>query len=334
MKPKHSCFLLLMAVVGLFGASAMARADYSGEPAVQLFIDKMVQEQQFTKAELEGIFAQAAKQQAILDAIARPAEKTKSWAEYRPIFLKPARIKDGVAFWQDNEQALADAEQVYGVPAEYIVAIIGVETLYGRVTGRYRVIDALSTLAFDYPPRSPFFTRELEAYLIMCREHKIDPLQIKGSYAGAMGLGQFMPSSYREYAVDYSGDGWPDIWNNQGDAVASVANYFKRHGWQRGGTVAVRARPSKAVAIDDKKSIAKPEKHLSDWLTLGLSPVTPLAATTPLNVLELQGVFGEEYWFTANNFYVITRYNRSALYALAVHQLAQEILTEKMNRDK
>ncbi|WP_371872603.1 lytic murein transglycosylase B [Gilvimarinus sp. DA14] len=308
----------------LSASAVPALADYREHAETQKFIDKMVNEHGFERANLEALFANTERQERILELIARPAEKTKSWADYRKIFIQDKRISDGVKFWQENRNALARAEQVYGVPAEYIVAIIGVETLYGRVTGSYRVMDALSTLAFDYPPRSPFFTKELENYLILMREHGKDPLINKGSYAGAMGYGQFMPSSYRHYAVDFDGDDWPDIWNNTTDAIGSVANYFKQHGWQRGDFVTVRVRPPAEIG-DLPSPINKPEQTVPDWQKAGFTPVQSVPAEAPAVVVRLDGALGDEYWLSFINFYVITRYNRSAMYAMAVHQLAQAI---------
>ncbi|WP_232305487.1 lytic murein transglycosylase B [Gilvimarinus polysaccharolyticus] len=292
-----------------------------------MFIDRMVTEHQFSRESLQALFYHANKRQTILDAISRPAEKTKSWADYRNIFIKDARIKSGVKFWLDNADALARAEQEFGVPAEYIVAIIGVETLYGRVTGSYRVIDALSTLAFDYPPRSDFFTRELEQYLLLTREHQQDPLSHKGSYAGAMGYGQFMPSSYRHYAVDFDGDDLPDIWNNLPDAIGSVANYFKSHGWQPGKQVVLRARPEDTLdSTIVYNQIVPPEHSIGGWMKAGLKPISAVPSETLALAIKLDGALGDEYWLGFNNFYVITRYNRSHMYAMAVHQLAQAIV--------
>lgn len=306
--------------------ASAARADYTQSPEAQVFIERMVSEHNFTRESLQALFAQAEKRQPILDAISRPAEKTKSWADYRKIFIKEARIEGGVTFWRDNAEALARAEQEFGVPAEYIVAIIGVETLYGRITGNYRVMDALSTLAFDYPPRSEFFTRELEQYLLLTREHQQDPLAHKGSYAGAMGFGQFMPSSYRHYAVDFDGDDLPDIWENLTDAIGSVANYFKSHGWQRGELVTLRARPDdtldSAIVFNQ---IVPPERTIGQWREAGLQPIRHVPSEVKALAVKLDGSLGDEYWLGFNNFYVITRYNRSHMYAMAVHQLAEAI---------
>ncbi|OII56879.1 lytic murein transglycosylase B, partial [Pseudomonas putida] len=228
--------------VGLFGAVQLAHAgDYQGSPQVAQFVGEMSRDYGFAPEQLMGVFAEVQRKQSILDAISRPAERVKPWKDYRPMFITDARIARGVDFWRQHEAVLARAEQEYGVPAQYIVAIIGVETFFGRNTGNYRVIDALSTLGFDYPPRAEFFRKELREFLLLAREEQLDPLTLKGSYAGAMGLPQFMPSSFRNFAVDFDGDGHINIWNNPDDAIGSVASYFKRHGWVAGEGVVSRA---------------------------------------------------------------------------------------------
>jgi membrane-bound lytic murein transglycosylase B len=259
--------------------------------------------------------------------MSKPAEKRLQWYEYRKIFLTQSRIDGGVEFWHRNADALRDAARVFGVAPQIIIAIIGVETRYGSNTGRHRVIDALSTLAFDYPARSPFFTSELEQYLLLGREEKIDLLATTGSYAGAMGYSQFIPSSYREYAVDFDGDGRRDLWHSPRDIIASVANYFHLHGWQAGQPVAV---PAKVQTTAGK---------LQSILDLGYEPRTTLGALradgiTPQRkypddqqaaLLRYEQENGPEYWLGFPNFYVITRYNHSPLYAMAVYQLSEEI---------
>jgi len=271
-----------------------------------------------------ALLDQAERKQSILDAISRPAEKTKPWYDYRKIFLTDKRALEGVAFAQQNAETLAKVSDQTGVPASVITAIIGVETFYGRITGSYRVIDALATLAFDYPKRSPFFTRELQNFLVLAYESGKDPLALKGSYAGAMGYGQFMPSSYRAYAVDYDGDGVADIWTNADDAIASVANYFLRHGWEPGAPVIVPAN----YDGDSSEIFAgglKPEKTVGELAEEGFAPRSATDISLVATPLRLEGSEGYEYWLCLENFYVITRYNHSAMYALSVWQLSQEI---------
>jgi|SRR5690606_13392724 membrane-bound lytic murein transglycosylase B len=320
---------LLMAVVLLIPLAAVA--NYASHPEAVTFIDEMVNEHGFTREEVTAWLEAAEKQQSILDAISRPAERTKTWKEYRPIFIVPLRITNGVKFWREHRAVLERAEQEYGVPAEMIVAIIGVETNYGRNTGNHKVINALTTLAFDYPPRAPFFRKELQHYFLLTREQQQDPLVFKGSYAGAMGYGQFMPSSYRSYAVDFDGDGFTDIWNNTTDAIGSVANYFKRHGWQKGAPVASRARFEGDPAGETFNDIQPPKLTVAEWKARGFTPVAPLSDTTKASALQLEGQHGLEYWLATQNFYVITRYNRSHLYSMAVYQLSQ-LIKEQMEQ--
>jgi len=255
----------------------------------------------------------------------RNAEKRLQWHEYRKIFLTPARIDGGVAFWKENADILRKAEAAFGVAPQIIVAIIGVETRYGNNTGRHRVLDALSTLAFDYPPRSEFFTGELEQYLILAREEDIEVVTTTGSYAGAMGYGQFIPSSYRNYAVDFDEDGKRDLWNNKMDIIGSVANYFNRHGWKAGSPVAVRAK----VEGDQYSALLelgyKPNTVLDALRHDGITPIEPMPDDLVAALLSLEQKDGPEYWLAFNNFYTITRYNHSPLYAMAVYQLSEEI---------
>jgi membrane-bound lytic murein transglycosylase B len=333
-----SVFKKGVALFTLAGLSCSVAADYRQHPLAAEFVNEMVQQHGFTAAEVNQLLSKAQKRQPILDAIARPAEKSKTWKEYRPIFIVPMRITNGVAFWAAHRADLARAEKEYGVPAEIIVSIIGVETNYGKNTGSWYVIDALSTLAFDYPPRAPFFRSELVNYLLLTREQKHNPLEFKGSYAGAMGYGQFMPSSYRNFAVDFNGDGFTDIWNNPTDAIGSVANYFKQHGWQKGKAVVVPAKLTGARApLLQNVSFNKvelPSIKISDWKKLGLAPNARVSASAPAIAIEFDGVHGLEYWLGLENFYTITRYNRSPMYAMAVYDLSKEIKTamHKTNR--
>lgn len=308
------------------------RGGYLSRPDMQSFVDEMVQRHGFDRQQMLRLFAQVRRQDRVLEAISRPAE-AKPWYDYRPIFLTSGRIEKGVAFWAAHEALLDRASQVYGVDPEYIVAILGVETYYGQRTGSFAVLDALTTLAFDYPPRGGFFRRELEHYLLLTREESLDPLQLQGSYAGAMGQGQFISSSYREYAVDFDGDGRRDLWGSTADAIGSVANYFRRHGWDLGDEVAVEARTSGQGYTDLVAKGIKPSLTLAELSANGVEPAQALAtADTPLSLIELEGDDGRELWIGFNNFYVITRYNRSPLYAMAVHQLAQEIQSHHRGR--
>ncbi len=316
-------------LASLFGALATGPGcaeDFQDNPKTQAFIEEMQERHQFDRKELEALFAQAKKRDDILEAISRPAEKTKPWYEYRNIFLTPKRIDGGVNFWKENQDILDRAEQAYGVDAAIVVAIIGVETRYGANTGSYRVIDALSTLAFEYPPRSKFFRSELEQFLILAREEDVDVRKVKGSYAGAMGYGQFIPSSYRAYAVDFSEDGKRDLWGNLDDAIGSVANYFHRHGWKTGEPVASKVNSSAPAAGFQVSEKIKPgKKTAGDFAKAGVTADPSLPVHQAVALLEFAQPNGPEYWLTTKNFYVITRYNRSPLYAMAVYQLSKAI---------
>ncbi|MCL6416707.1 lytic murein transglycosylase B [Aestuariirhabdus sp. Z084] len=306
-------------------ANAVLAADYQDSKDAEKLIEEMVQEHQYDPEVLKRVFNSAARQQSILDAIARPAERTKTWHEYRQIFVTPRRTKAGLAFWQEHEESLARAEQEYGVPAEIIVAIIGVETFYGKHRGKYRVVDALSTLGFDYEPRKKFFRKQLKEFLLLSREQQFDPLDLTGSYAGAMGFPQFIPSSFRAYAVDFDQDGQIDIWNNPVDAIGSVANYFRRHGWKQGDPVVTRARVSGQQYADGVSDNLKPGQALSQLQSLGWEPLELPTSDDKVRGIKLQGEHGSEFWVGMHNLYVITRYNHSTLYAMAVFQLSEEL---------
>ncbi len=303
-------------------------ADYTAREDVRSYIGELVAEHGFSEAELTRVLGSAERKESVRRAIARPAEKTLKWHEYRDIFLKEPRISQGLEFWTDNAEALARAERTYGVPAEYVVAIIGVETRYGRIVGSYRVVDALMTLSFDYPreagrSRAPFFKKELTEFLVLAREEGKDPLSLKGSYAGAMGYGQFIPSSFRAYAVDFDGDGERDIWGSETDAVGSVANYFSRHGWQDGGRVVVQVDASGDAQALANSTLAL-DLTVAEFKDLGVE-VEGLDEAETAALFRMEHADHAEYYLGLNNFYVITRYNRSRLYALAVHQLAEAI---------
>jgi membrane-bound lytic murein transglycosylase B len=322
--------LLLGMTTGLLFGSV--HADYTGREDVKEYVAELVAEHGFSDAALTELFAGAQRKDSILEAIARPAERTLKWHEYRQIFIQETRIVQGLQFWAENESALQRAQAEYGVPAEYVVAIIGVETRYGRVAGSYRVVDALATLAFDYPPRAKFFRGELTEFLLLAREEDRNPTDLKGSYAGAMGYGQFIPSSYRGYAVDFDGDGQRDIWTNTTDAIGSVANYVSQHGWQNGALVVLQV----SVAGDGVDGLANQTLNLTrtvgELQALGVRvgpQANGLRADTRAAIFRMRLEEGSEYWLGLKNFYVITRYNHSRLYALAVHQLGQAIRSRR-----
>ena len=315
--------ILLLPLSATLSYAVEHEAALTQEPEVTAFIEDMVQRHQFNPDALTRLFREVRLKQSILSAMDRPTE-AKPWRDYRPLFVEPQRIAGGVRFWTEHEAVLIRAEAKYGVPAAVIVAIIGVETFYGRNTGSFRVMDALATLAFAYPKRAAYFRSELEQFLLLAREGGFDPLTIKGSYAGAMGISQFMPSSYRQYGVDFDGDGQRDLWRNAQDAIGSVARYLQGYGWQPGAPVVA---PTRSVA-ESGKSLANrgwnyriPIKH---WAMAGVS--TQAAQTESEAMLfMLAGAEGQEYWLGYQNFYVITRYNRSYHYAMAVWQLSQAL---------
>ena len=314
-------------IASLSLACTAANNDYPTEQ-VNAFVERM-QGHGFSEQEVRQLIAESKHQQGIIDAISRPAEGVLHWHKYRQIFLKQARIDGGVEFWKQYAEPLARAEKTLGVPAEYIVAIIGVETRFGTFTGKWRVLDALTTLGFNYPKRGKFFTSELEHFMLMTREQNLDPLSLKGSYAGAMGLGQFISSSYRHYAIDFDGDKIADLWNPV-DAIGSVANYFAEHGWKTGEDVIYPA----SVSGQDWQPLlslhGKPEIQWSVLQNKGVSLASDqIDAAEKVSLLEFNLADSKAYYVPLNNFYVITRYNHSKLYALAVHELATAIKKQR-----
>ena len=320
-----ACTLLLAGLLGVAAAPTFAQnAPGASHPGQAQLVREVVRDTGKDAGALNALLAGARKQQGILDAISRPAEG-KPWKDYRPIFLTDQRIDAGVAFYREHRDLLERIGTQYGVAPEYIVAIIGVETYYGRHTGKYKVLDALVTLGLYYPPRATFFREQLKVLLELPDDHLAGPLDtLSGSYAGAQGWGQFMPSSIRDYGVDDDGDGRIDMQQSLPDIFASVAHYFVKHGWVSGGPVAARAQPdgaAKPITVTD----AKPQWPLEQLEAWGYAPLQALPPDQPSSLQTLAGERGPEYWFTFQNFYVITRYNRSPLYAMAVHQLAQAI---------
>ncbi len=317
----------------LLSFSASAFAIDTDRPEVQQFIDRMVEEHSYDRDKLVAVIGEAESKESILNAISKPAERTLEWHEYRDIFITDERINAGAAFWQEQAADLQRISEETGVSIEILVGIIGVETYFGRITGSYRVLDALATLAFDYPPRSKFFTSELEQFLLLVREEGMEAADATGSYAGAMGRPQFMPSSYRAYAVDSTEDGKRDIWNNWADVIGSVANYFVRHGWQENMPVVATASLGDQWQGDPPKNQLRADETVTSLSHQGVMFSTELAGDEKAQLVTLVGEDGEEFWVGFHNFFVITRYNRSVMYALAVHQLGQEIALE-VNGDR
>jgi membrane-bound lytic murein transglycosylase B len=318
--------ILVLALVSIISASCQAQQ----HPGAEEFAAKAAAEHELDQEKVLLLLQEARFKQSNVDAISRPAE-AKPWYDYRPIFITDKRIKGGIEFWKENEKLIAQASEQFGVDPQFIVAIIGVETLYGRITGSYRVLDALTTLSFYYPDtgndRSAFFSSELMNFFMLGDEERISLDDVTGSYAGAMGLGQFMPSSYREYAVDLDGDGRRDLWSSMADIIGSVANYLHRHGWEPGQPVTYPA-----IVSDDAdmtlvtKRDYKPKKSVTEIAGGGFKSAEPVSGETLAAVAGLEEEDGYHYWLTFKNFYVITRYNRSPLYAMAVFELSEAIL--------
>jgi membrane-bound lytic murein transglycosylase B len=293
-------------------------------PQVESFIDELVVNHGFDRAKVRGWFERARTERAVLRAIARPST-TRPWYVYRASYITGANIRLGVDYWERHADALARARAEFGVPEEIIVATLGIETSYGRNTGKTAVFDALATLAFAYPPRAELFRSELAEFLLLTRELRVDPLRYKGSYAGALGIAQFLPGSYRRYAIDFDHDGRRDLWNHS-DAIGSVANYYKAYGWQPGERVIIPlVEPVDAAGTDFTALLERglsPHTTLSSLVAAGARPAESLADNVPVSVFAAETLAGTRYWIALNNFYVITRYNRSINYAMAVHELA------------
>ena len=306
---------LFISLALLLSCSVAHAADLPGIPQ---FIDEMVEKYQFNRDALTLTFQRAEYRPDVIAAITAPAT-IKPWLEYRASFINPVRINGGLEFWKQYATTLRRAEQQYGVPQEIIIAVIGVETLYGRRAGKFRTLDALTTLAFDYPRRAEFFRNELAQYLLLAREQNFNVLAIQASYAGALGIPQFMPSSYRKYAVDFNGNGKVDLLREPEDAIGSVANYLKQYGWKQGEPVAQLATLGNEALPD----VLVDSRSLAMWAEAGVTPLTkPQSTMAPAWLLNFTVEAGKEYWLTYNNFRVITLYNNSNFYAMSVFQLA------------
>jgi membrane-bound lytic murein transglycosylase B len=314
-----------------------AASGFAQRPEVLGFIRQMSKQHGFAEAPLISLFSQARASEPVLRLIApAPPGFKRSWPAYRARFVEPMRLREGARFWRDNAATLRRASERFGVPEEIIVSIIGIETLYGRHTGEFRVIDALTTLAFDYPRRSEFFREELEQFLLLSREQRIDPLVPRGSFAGAIGLPQFMPGSIRRFAIDFDGDGTIDLANSTADAIGSVGRFLQAHGWQPGGAThfpvriedEARARP--AVEAGIPPSLTSPQ-----LVALGVTSPVEIAADEKLALVDLpNGDDTTTHVLGTNNFYVITRYNRSYFYAMAVIEFAAALKDQQPRRGR
>lgn len=316
-------FFLLLAFA-LTGC-ATTGSNYANRPQVQVFIDEMVTKHDFDRGQLVSMFSQVKPRAHVMKSMQAPKEDTSLWYNYRAIFVQPERIQQGVNFWHAHADTLARAEQQYGVPPQIIIAILGVETRFGQLQGKESAFNSLSLFAFDYPRRAPYFRSELEQYLLLTREMSLDPMTVKSSYAGALGKPQFMPSSYRRFAIDTSSKGYSDLFNNDDDVILSVANYFSAHGWQANEFVTVPARVKGDRYEQLPPQTNKPLLTLNQLNQYGIRAVTTLPGDKLASLLILDGETGKEYWLRFHNFQVITRYNSSPFYAMAVYQLSEKI---------
>jgi len=323
--------LAALAAAGLGGIGTRAAAATS-EPGVRFpraqlarFAAQVARHDGLRRRTVLKVLTHARAQPQIIDKISRPAERVLEWWQYRQIFLTDRRISEGVAFWEEHRDSLERIGSEAGVPPQYIIAILGAETYYGRITGSYRVLDALATLAFDYPPRSRYFRGELERFLVMTHKEKIDPLSVKGSYAGAMGPLQFMPSAYLKYGVDGNDDGQRDLFTDWDDIFASVAHYLRECGWEAGGPVVADVRIDPGATFQIDPSNLKLDETIDGLNAQGVRVESAAPGNTPVVLLLAQQQDGPTYRVGFNNFHALTRYNHSALYAMAVDELAEAI---------
>ena len=327
---KKIFYVASLGVLNTLAPAALAQQEIPPSDATEAeksaFIETLATKHNLDPEYLMALLATAERSDEVLASVQRPWE-ARPWYEYHGIFLTERRVEQGVKFWREHEQALQRAEQTYGVPIELIVAIIGVETFYGQYMGNHRVLDALYSLAFYYPPRQTFFRSELAEFIRLTDAEQLDIQDVKGSYAGAMGYGQFISSSYRAYAVDFDGDGTRNLLSNPVDAIGSVANYFARHNWQRGQPVAVPAWPNRVENVAELTSGdgQRLTHTIAQLREAGVDFITQMPDDTPARLFEFEQQKGASYWVGLPNFYSITRYNHSPLYAMAVYMLSQDI---------
>lgn len=329
---RNRLVLFIAATFVLLHASFVAaESEFGLRPEIRNFVTYMVNRHGYDSKELESVFTQTNFRADIIKLISTPASAI-SWDEYRKRFVNTQRIKGGIGFWGKYASELERARKIYGVPEEIIVAIIGIETSYGTATGNYRIMDALTTLAFDYPRRADYFREELENYLLLAKEQKFDLLDIKGSYAGAIGIPQFMPGSYRRYAVDFNNDGKIDLSGSAADAIGSVGRYLKEYGWEADKPIAVRAQARSENLQEFLDTGIEPIHAIGKLREAGIIPLEPVANDMPSALLELNSQGARQFWLGFRNFYVITRYNRSTFYAMSVFDLAKAIRIARLSR--
>ena len=323
----RSCLLAALVCVpaGAQPAAAAAGGFDLTRPEIVQFVNDVVSRDGLDRRAVRKLLREAQPQPKIIEIMNRPIEKVAPWWEYREHFLTEERISEGVAFWRDHQNELEQISAQYQVPSEYLVAILGVETKYGRITGHYRALDALATLAFDYPPREKFFRSELEEFLLLTRENKLDPLTVTGSYAGALGVPQFMPSTYRRYSVDANTDKKRDLWGDWDDILASVANYLRERGWTPGAPVLAETRLEPDPSFQIEPHNLELTETIASLAAHGVKVDMELAADTPVVLVSAEQHDGPAYRVGFHNFYVLTRYNASARYAMAVYELAQAV---------
>ncbi len=328
LKKLLTLLILLSGILSTLPAQAiqLTEGDYRHREDVVQFIQRVAEKTDYSEQQLVDLFSQARQQTHLFERMDKPAEKKLEWHQYRKIFITDKRINKGIEFWQNNRELLQQVEQRYKVPAEIIIAIVGVETFYGVYKGKAPVFDTLVTFAFDYPKRAKFFTRELEEFLILSSTQKFDVRAVMGSYAGAMGMPQFISSSYRHYAVDFDGDGVANLFDSLPDVLGSVANYFVKHGWREGESIAYPLAASSPQKLAQMSTGFKLDYQWDQLKAAGLaSDGSTLQATTPVALVRLQQEESTDYWAGLKNFYVITRYNHSDMYAMAVYQLSQKL---------
>jgi membrane-bound lytic murein transglycosylase B len=326
---------LLISVILLAVIWANGQSKLFGERAdVQVFIQKMVQQYHFDADELTALFNTIQKRPEVLTKIQRPFEERTLWFNYKEHFVTEKRVQDGIRFWQQHEEALSRAEKIYGIPVPVIVAIIGVESNYGEYLGEFKVLDALANIAFHYEKRSDFFKKQLVEFLLLCSEKKMNPTVPLGSYAGAIGQPQFMPSTFRKYAVDFNSSGQIDLTHDAEDVIGSIAKFLKDHGWEKNGEIAIAAKKDQSYPESLPTNVLEEQFAITQLIKDGLSPLVKAKEQTQFGVIKLMEREGPKYWLGLHNMYVLTKYNTHIQYGMAVYELSQEISKQRLKHQQ